>query len=262
MDSKSRRFSVSNWILFIATSIIPICLCVLGVRKIILNKVFSSLTMIFFFLLPILFVIAIFFVVRKEIKFTKKILLWFILSIIYVLISFVSLLFTDDIKKASYFDEHALNYCNETLLYYPVFSAVTDLGNYKSIECHDISYLTIISETNTNVLICQYDADEYENLKNYLEKFLILETDMILLGDYEKRRESFPEVYIDDYYFRLLECDYEVYSNGVYPNSLAFFVTNDITCEIAIVTSYDTELDYIEDLEEYILNGCCWRFVR
>lgn len=261
MEKKTGRLNSKQWIAFILTSIIPIWLIVLGVKNVIANKVLSSLTVISLWILPILFVISISFVILKEMKFIKKFLLWFILVIIYIVLFYLSIFLTTNGKKAAYYDEQAQKYYNDTLIDYLIFSLTPDWGDYRSIEIYDISYRIIIGETSTHVMICQYSADEYETVKASFEESLILENDMIFLGD-DEQRQSLPETYIDDYYFRLLECDYEVYRHGVYPQSLAFWVTNDATCEIGILTSYDTELDYIDNMVKHIWNECGWKYVR
>lgn len=261
MEKKFRRLNTKQRTAFILTTIIPICLGVLVLKIINVRMLFSMFSGIWCLILLILFVISNYFVIRKEMKLIEKIILWFVVFIVYAFIMFVSLLLTKNINKVAYYDVHALDYYNENLIDEPVFSSVKDLGDYVSIEGHHIKYHQAIFQTETKVLICKYDAGEYEIIKEGLEESFILETDMIIYDSYEKYIELFPEIYIEDYYFRFLECSSKDY-NTYYPKSTAFLVTNDITCEIGIVTSYDQDLDYIPDLEKHILNDCCWSFVR
>lgn len=262
MKDNLRKLNSKEWIIIILISIVPFCFFLMGVVGSVASGYITSFWVVYGFVFPILFIIANFLLIRKKMKVIKKIILWFLMTIVFVFLSYNLLIFTYDITKDSYYEEDALNYYSENLLERPVFPELSELGNYNSIECYYIDRFHIIFGTITNVLICKYDEIEYEKIKTGLEASLALESDLLLLGDYDERIESLPETYVEEYYFRLLETDFEVYRNGVYPKSLAFFVTNDTTCEIGFVTSSNDDLDYIEDLKKHILKECCWRIIR
>ncbi len=228
MEKRTCKLDAKRWKAFILTSIIPICLCILILKIINVKLLFGLFSAIRCLLLVGTFLICNFFVIRTDTKVVKKIFSWIVLIIVYAFLTVISLFLTTNINKISYYDEKALNYYNENLLDIPVFSFVPDLGDYKSIECHHMKYHQSIFQTETNVLVCQYDEDEYEKIKTSFEKNLILETDIFIYETSESYIETLPQAYLGAYHFQLLDSSFKEYKI-YYPRYIALIVTNDTT---------------------------------
>lgn len=103
---------------------------------------------------------------------------------------------------------------------------------------------------DVNALICAYDEDTYSQQKALLEEKYVFQTDAV-------KGEATAEV--DGYYFRMLsKNEYEMN----YPKEVVLIATNDETNEIVYMSFYDDDLDYIDSLDEFILEDCGWQYIR
>ena len=70
-----------------------------------------------------------------------------------------------------------------------------------------------------------------------------------------------PFAKINDYSFRVLDINEEYSLEIDYPKRLVFIATNDQDNSISYTAFYDDDLDYIESLEEFLLNDCGWKYI-
>ncbi|MBQ9085400.1 MAG: hypothetical protein IJY24_07090, partial [Clostridia bacterium] len=70
-----------------------------------------------------------------------------------------------------------------------------------------------------------------------------------------------PFAKINDYSFRVLDINEEYGLEIDYPKRLVIIVTNDQDNSISYTAFYDDDLDYIESLEEFLLNDCGWKHI-
>ena len=64
---------------------------------------------------------------------------------------------------------------------------------------------------------------------------------------------------VDGYSFRVLSSgEYEM----DYPKEVVLIATNDETKEIAYLSYDDQDIDYIDSLDEFILDDCGWEHIR
>ena len=136
------------------------------------------------------------------------------------------------------------------------------LGEPEEIAFHDCLRLNgLLSETKVSVLLCRYGED-YDARKAALEAGLSFRTEPLKSSDPETH-EPFafdPAVRIGGDLFRFLESrdEYQTW----FGKSCEILVTNDETREIALLFYYDSELDYVTDITEFLEYYCCWSMIR
>lgn len=143
-------------------------------------------------------------------------------------------------------------------------SVPLDLGLPKSVVLHKYLDYLVIFQTRSYTLLCQYDDAEYNAAKTALENKYRFRTK--LLGnryhDDPDKKLIAPYVEIEDDHFRFL------YPNDADDPSWEFYkrsilvVTNDVEREIGYILFDDFDLDYVDDLTEFINDYCGWKYVR
>ncbi len=131
----------------------------------------------------------------------------------------------------------------------------SELGQYDKIEYIQFEYTQTNSTTNSNYLICHYNAESYQQQTYYLWQCYLLNASAdslaFSLGDYDfqwcfRRLDSYPES--DSLHLPLC-----------FPTYLCLISTNDKTHEI--VYMYSTKSDYDEPID-FLLNDCGWEHIR
>ena len=135
-----------------------------------------------------------------------------------------------------------------------------ELGSPKTVVLHQYLWAAGIWRTKSDILLCQYDAVDYEVAKVVLETNHNFRTELLNTG--VKGIEIEPYVSIGNDFFRLLwPLDGDKESWGFYKESL-FLMTNDIEHQIGFIVFQDIDLDYIEDLTEFLNEWCGWKNIR
>lgn len=134
---------------------------------------------------------------------------------------------------------------------------VSDLGDPVEIEYYDAQYTIAIFSSETDWLICRYTPEEYEIQKTALETQYVFQTYPIETPD----AITEPVAKNDGYIFRMLSL--EEYSEELcFPQHIIFVGYSDETKEIFYGEFNDIDLDYIESLEDFIQDDCCWKHIR
>ena len=111
---------------------------------------------------------------------------------------------------------------------------------------------------NADILICRYSEAEYSAEKDTLNSRYSFQTELLNAGE----TECLPQAEIGGYSFRIPSISNEYADEIDYPKQFILVGTNDETKEIAYIAFRDPDIDYIDDLNEFILNNCGWQHVR
>lgn len=145
---------------------------------------------------------------------------------------------------------------------YPNFTLIQslDLGQPKEVRYHECERLGgALFDTKVFALQCRYGAN-YETVKAQMEAGLTFREEQLQIGDPdEKLHPVDPDLRIGDDRFRFVDPAEE--SGMWFPKDCILFVTNDARREITILRYSDNEIDYVEDLEDFIRNECCWKMI-
>jgi hypothetical protein len=139
-----------------------------------------------------------------------------------------------------------------------------ELGTPKSAVVHIYRKSAAIFESRSYTLLCRYDEDDYEEEKAALETRYHFRNEPMKTGLGEPETIE-PYVRIGDDFFRVVipgdrERD-DGYLDGFYETSF-FIVTNDVRHEIGYVVFQDLDMDYAEDLAEFLNEDCGWKYIR
>ena len=138
-------------------------------------------------------------------------------------------------------------------------SAPLDLGSPKTVVLHGYLEADGIWMSNSYTLLCQYDAADYEAAKAALETKHSFRTELLNTGVKGVMVE--PYVSIGNDFFRLLwPLDGGKESFAFYKESL-FLVTNDVEHRIGFIVFQDIDLDYVDDLTEFLNEWCGWKHI-
>ena len=141
----------------------------------------------------------------------------------------------------------------------PLMPELEEIGNPEKIELYESRHVMFIFMGVTDHLVCRYTPQEYAKQKELLETKYVLQTSEIYLRDepYEYSAE------VGDYTFRILSVEeYGDDDKFYYPKEFLLIGTSDKACEIVYMAYDDFELDYIPSLEEFIIDECCWKYIR
>jgi hypothetical protein len=143
-------------------------------------------------------------------------------------------------------------------------SVPLDLGSPKSVVLHEYLDFWVIFHTRSYTLLCQYGDAEYHAAKTALESRYGFRTELMdnRYHDNPDKQQFEPYVEIGDDHFRFL------YPNDADDQTWEFYkrsilvVTNDVAHEIGYILFDDIDLDYVNDLTEFINVYCGWKYVR
>ena len=139
-------------------------------------------------------------------------------------------------------------------------SAPLELGSPKTVVLHEYLEADGIWMSKSYTLLCQYDAADYEAAKAALETKHSFRTELLNTGVKGVMVE--PYVSIGNDFFRLLwPLDGDKKSWEFYKESL-FMMTNDVEHQIGFIVFQDVDLDYVDDLTEFLNEWCGWKNIR
>lgn len=130
-----------------------------------------------------------------------------------------------------------------------VMPSLKDLADYENIEYTYTHKSVVFFESDSVVLVVEYEPKVYLAEKKRLETELTYLDDKVQ-SDFEKDRYYIPEASFsfNDYDFKVVSAkDME---STVYPKSFGMVATSDENRSIAYLYFYDTDLDYIGDDSE------------
>ena len=143
-----------------------------------------------------------------------------------------------------------------------------ELGEPKSTVFHRYIWSGAVFQSKSYTLLCRYDEADYEAEKAALEirysfRTKPLETESPAFKEEVAVIE--PYIWIGDDFFRVVipgdrDRD-DGYLDGFYETSF-FVMTNDVRHEIGYVVFQDQDMDYAEDLAEFLNEDCGWKYIR
>ena len=143
------------------------------------------------------------------------------------------------LNSGSRIDEHAKSFM-------PVLE---DLPKYQDISYKYNHASFILFETDTILLVVNYDEETYKREKeNLTKKYKFL--DHKVVSDFDKSKYYIPEYEfsIDNYDFKVVD-GYDNYQ-AEYPKSFGMIGTSDKKKSISYLYFYDFDLDYIQESKE------------
>ena len=141
---------------------------------------------------------------------------------------------------------------------YPGMPSLDEVGTPEELTYVDyFSQQMVFFDVDVKALKCTYEASEYAEEKASLEDRFSFQVEPVSADEYTVE----PTVLMDGYTFRMLPVG-EYDDTFFYPKRMMFIATNDATNEIIYLYYVDADLDYIEDLSDFILYDCGWRHIR
>lgn len=134
---------------------------------------------------------------------------------------------------------------------------VPDLGEPERTEYHRFNNRWFCFYSDCYTLICTYSPEEYTEQIEALEERFVFHTEPLDAGDGEHE----PLFTLESYEFRFLKMGEEPY-HLYFPHYMILVGTNDETREIVWSYFLDTDLDYISDPVEFLLEDCGWKYIR
>ena len=244
------QITAKRVIIFFITAILPVLSIALGCILLFADTLFNKSFFITFVAIPIVSIALIALVI-----FSKKSTLAKTLHTIFILLVFiVAFLFSNMIgefemltyKSDNEIGQSYTDVCNK----FDFMPTLDELGNYKKADHYDYFSQSFGVFTNdADTLIVYYDSEEYQKQKASLDNnYVFQETEMTAYG-----HSCMPFAPIDGYYFRALPVNY--------PKEMVLIATNDQECSISYTAFYNSDYDYIESLEEFLLIDCGWKHI-
>ena len=252
------RISKKRVIIFFITAILPILSIALGCLLLFADTLFNMAFFITHVAIPtisIAFLAMIIFSKRGVV--VKTLLTIFVLFAFIVSFLISSMVGTFEMLTYKSDDEIGQTY-TDVCQNFDSMPTLDELGDYTKVEHYDYFSSTFgIFTCDADTLIVYYDSDEYQKQKNLLDsKYVFQKVEMTSRG-----HTCNPFAKINDYSFRVLDVNEEYGLEIDYPKRLVFIATNDQDNSISYTAFYNDDLDYIESLEEFLLNDCGWKHI-
>ncbi len=252
MDNK-KRFGIEHIVVLILVSIFPVIIFVAGVGLIKDGMLITTSLVVSYFVFPVVAVLLFVVVLIKAKKDWLKGVLCVLVLVVFGLLVLTCRLFQEyEIINKYENEELKTKYAEITNELMP---SLNELSNPQKLEYYHYVSNFYIFECDAKTLICEYDEATYSQQKAELEKKYVFQSDSII--DDENNCKPFAK--IDGYSFRMLST--EEYDMD-YPKEVVLVATNDEKNEIVYMCFYDNDLDYIDSLDEFIIDDCGWEHIR
>lgn len=259
MSQKNTRFTLPRIIALTAASLIPIVVMVLGLRETANGILITPAFISGFFLFPCGAIVGFFFLITSRMKRWGKILLSILLFACFVTLDFGTLLFGTLEDLDHYKNAAAMEAYEEHEQLVATMPDLEELGVPEQTEYYRYDF-SCLFWLEAETLICQYSEADYMEEKARLEERYVFQEKPFQRSYTEPLCE--PTAEIDGYTFRTLSVEGTYKDEIRYPAFLMFVGTNDAAREIVYLATDDPERDYIEALDEYILEVCGWKYIR
>ena len=252
MDNK-KTFDIEHVIVLALVSIFPVLVFVAGVGLIKEGMLITTSLVVSYFVFPVIAVLLFVVVLIKAKKdWLKGVLCVFVLVVFGISVLTCRLFQAYEIINKYENEELKTKYSEITNELMP---SLNEISNPQKLEYYHYVSNFYIFEADAKTLICEYDDITYSQQKAELEKKYVFQTDSII--DDENNCE--PSAEIDGYSFRMISVD--EYANH-YPKEVVLVATNDGENEIVYMCFCDDDLDYIDSLDEFIIDDCGWEHIR
>ena len=249
MEQKTSAFRL---IATIIAAVIACCPIALGIIFLIYGCIFTLHFAIAYFVLPCAFFALEFYLLKSSNTKRFKSIVGILLAVVFALVS----VFVFTITPL----EHLLSYEGEAaVIEYDLIPSTSnlpsssELGLPDHLEYVQFEYVHTIFTSETNYLICQYNAENYQEQKDLLHQRYLF---------YVPADENsyYPAFSIDDYNFRMIP--YPIDLGMCFPKHMSFIATNDRTQEIVYLYFHDSDFDSTDSIENNLLNECGWEHIR
>lgn len=246
-------------IAFAVACILPVGLLLLSVLLLLGNPVLNRTFLVGYFILPVSVILLLKLTIFSKLKVLPKVFIS-ILLLFFLAVGFFFITTVGKMELVSRYqnEEAAQNYADIVSDYHGMPS-LDDVGNPVALEYVDyFSQQMIYFDVDVKALKCTYDASEYAQEKASLEDRFFFQAEPVSAHEYTAE----PTVLMDGYTFRMLSFGGEYDNAFEYPKYMMFIATNDTTNEIIYLYFVDADIDYIENLSDFILYDCGWRHIR
>lgn len=249
MDNK-KRFDIYHVLSLVLLSVLPVIAIVNGVGFVIDGMVLNTISLFTYFALPVIAVLLFFIILLKAKKIWIKVALCATVLVVSLFSFFMLNAFqTYEIINCYENEELQEQYAENCDSFMPELS---ELSKPEKIEYYRYEGNQFVFEWESRILICKYSEGEYLQQKASLDEKYVF-----MLDDRTNHQELVTN--IDGYSFRVLSSgEYEI----DYPKEVVLIATNDKTKEIVYLNSCDQDLDYIDSMDEHILDECGWEHIR
>lgn len=249
VDNK-KRFDIYHILSLVLLSVLPVIAIVKGVGFVINGMVLNTISLFTYFALPIIAVLLFFIILLKAKKIWVKVALCATVLVVSLFSFFVLNAFqTYEIINCYENEELQEKYAESDNSFMPELS---EISKSEELQYYHYEGSEFVFSWESKTLICKYSADEYLQQKASLDEKYVF-----MLDDRTNHQELVTN--IDGYSFRVLSSgEYEI----DYPKEVVLIATNDKTKEIVYLNSCDQDLDYIDSLDEFILDDCGWEHIR
>lgn len=245
-------------IIFFITAILPILSIALGCFLLVGGMLCNTSFLITYIAIPIISIALLALLMFSNRGVVLKIILTIFILLAFIF-SFVATRLFGTFEMLSYNSENEIgdSYV-EVCEYFDSMPTLDELGDYEKVKHYDyFSTVLLIFNTDADTLVVQYDSDEYQKQKALLDSKYVFQEEILVSSVYTCQ----PSFTIGDYSFRALSIDEQYSYNLDYPKRMVFIATNDQDNSISYTAFYDDDLDYIESLEEFLLNDCGWKHI-
>ena len=255
-----KRFAPARLIPFLCLLLLPFGAIALGIMLLAVNTLFNAAFAVTFGVLPLCFILLLWPIwMTGKPKAWLRVLLSVVLSVVFLL----SVLFMIAVGK------HEMLDCYEgddmTVPYTEMqkknsfMPPLSDVGAPEETAYYDyFSQQMGFFTCDAEILICRYGEDAYQQEKARVETAYTFQTQPMEACGYT----CDPTATLDGYTFQILADTEGAPWNESYPKIVNLIATNDATHEIVYLYFCDDDLDYIEDMAEFIRNDCGWKHIR
>ncbi len=252
-----KRITTKRVIIFLITIILPILNVALGCLLLFSDTLFNIAFFITFVSIPTISIAFLALIIFSKRGVVAKTILTIFVLLAFIVSSLISgMVGTFEMLTYKIDDEIGESY-TDVCQNFDGMPTLVELGNYTKVEHYDyFSSAFGIFTCDADTLIVYYDSEDYQKQKTLLDsKYVFQEAEMT-----SYKYACMPSAKIGSYSFRTLNIE-EYYSKIDYPKKMVFIATNEQDCSISYTAFYNDDIDYIESLENFLLNDCGWKHI-
>lgn len=253
---KTNKITFLKVLAWSASILLPVLAVSLGCSLLFFGTIFNIAFAVTFLLIPVISIALLALILfSKKKAFSKVVRIIFVLVVFAVSFLLSRMVGTFEImhEQNTEIEKSYTEVCED----FAPMPTLEELGHYTRVEHYDYVSTTFgIFTSEADTLIVHYDSADYQEQKAFLDnKYAFQKEDMTAL-----EYACVPSATINGYSFRVLDID-EYGSEIQYPKQMVFIATNDQSHSIAYTAFCDDDLDYIESLEDFLLNVCGWKHI-
>lgn len=247
-----KQLSLSWLVALILFSLVPLGLLAFGIYALCGSMLFNWAWVIVFVLLPLVTLLLFCLVAFLNIHWLGKSLLMGVCLLLFVFLFFVLNFFSSFELLTVYESDKVYDAYPQLDISVQTVLPVSYIGNPSQVQYYDYSRIDmIIFSPQTETLFCQYLPEDYDAQVAFIDQNCDFTTEPLTADDYT----CSPTFQLDGFQFRIMVV------NDNYPKEMIFIGTNDQTKQIAYLSFWDQDLDYIEDTASFLRDNCGWKYI-